>query len=62
MVVVVLDGGVVVESSFCRWTQALSTRYLVAVFGRALYLFVVGELSSFLARVRQREGVSVRAH
>ena len=49
MVVVVLDGGVVVESSFCRWTQALSTRYLVAVFGRALYLFVVGELSSFVA-------------
>ena len=49
MVVVVLDGGVVVESSFCRWKQAFSTRYLVAVFGRALYLFVVGELSSFLA-------------
>ena len=49
MLVVVLDGGAVVESSFCRWTQAFSTRYLVAVFGRALYLFVVGELSSFVA-------------
>ena len=49
MLVVVLDGGAVVESSFCRWTQAFSTRYLVAVFGRALSLFVVGELSPFVA-------------
>ena len=49
MLVVVLDGSAVVESSFCRWTQAFSTRYLAAVFGRALYLFVVGELSSFVA-------------
>ena len=43
MLVVVLDGSAVVESSFCRCTQAFSTRYSVAVFGRASFLFVVGE-------------------
>ena len=49
MPVVVFDGGVLVESLFCRWTQEFSTRYLVTVVGRALFLFVVVELSQCVA-------------